>query len=301
MKNFDMTLVNATETQNTENTELTAKKENFTVTSTEFGNKVKANWTLENMDKACEIIANTADKTDYAKAVMAYVYIENVRLACLENKKSDKETKKLVKAMKDELVTMLRFKDTAVIDKYYKVADNFIEVSDDLLTAHVEHNIKNGTEYTLDVNFKAVHAKTDKFGFEFSLTALQEMCWLTDSNGEIDMQKIDELIADGKLKASMPACNDKIGIRAIVKENKYKAIDTTADVTQNTTDGTQNATDVSQDAKEKETVQFTKTSDKERVTAIQSIINGITDTQFTTNKMVTDFIEYIGEYLKNSK
>lgn len=273
-------------TANTNNTE------NFTITTLENGTKsIKANFTADNLNKAIEIINTATDKADYSKAVIAYVMTEPFRGS------SDKSDKKMLKEIKEDLVHDMRLKDTAVLDKYIAVAENFIDLDGDLFVGRWDRDENGHTVPSLDLNFKAVHAIKDKFGFEFSLSALQEMLWLKDKDGNVDTQKLTELIADGKLKASMPSANKKTGIRAVINENKLKALETTADDT--TSDSKDNKTDDKTD--DKETIVFTKSSNKERAIAIQNVMNGITDDTFINSEFVKNFTEFLSEYIKNVK
>ena len=258
-------------------------KENFVVSTVNGKTTAVANWTKDNVNTAIDIINTVSDKSDYSKAVIAYVMVKTA-----ENENKDK---KAIKKVKEELCKSLRVKDTAVLDKYVAVAHAFLTIDNDLLTAKIERDENGDIMPTLDVNFKAVHALKDKFGFEFSLGALQEMLWLKNKDGELDVDKLTQLIADGKLRASMPNCNPKNGIRAVINENKYKAnADSNAD---SNADGNTTA--------DKETIVFTKSSDKERAIAIQNVMNGITDETFTNSDFVKGFTEYLAEYIKNCK
>lgn len=273
-------------TANTNNTE------NFTITTLENGTKaIKANFTADNLNKAIEIINTATDKADYSKAVIAYVMTEPFRIL------SDKSDKKVLKEIKEDLVHNMRLKDTAVLDKYIAVAENFIDLDGDLFVGRWDRDENGHTTPSLDLNFKAVHAIKDKFGFEFSLSALQEMLWLKDKNGNVDIEKLTELIADGKLKASMPSANKKTGIRAVINENKLKALETTTD---NIAEDTASESNDSK-TDDKETIVFTKSSNKERAIAIQNVMNGITDDTFINSDFVKNFTEFLAEYIKNCK
>lgn len=265
--------------------------ENFTIGTLANGSKsIKANWTAENITKAIELINTATDKADYSKAVIAYAVTYNYRTS------DSKEDKKKLKTLKATLATDMRLKDTAVLDKYIAVAENFLEIDNDLLVGRWDRDENGHTIPSLDINFKAVHGLKDKFGFEFSLGALQEMLWLKDENGNVDIPKLTQLITDGKLKASMPNCSTKNGIRGVINENKPKAIETTAE-----DKTTQNANTNSDNTVDKETIVFTKSSDKERAIAIQNVMNGITDETFTNSDFVKSFAEYLAEYIKNCK
>lgn len=268
--------------------------ENFTITTLENGTKsIKANFTAENLDKAIEIINTASDKADYSKAIIAYAMTAPFRGS------TTKEDKKTLKEIKTTLAHDMRLKDTAVLDKYIAVAENFLDVDDNLLIGKWDRDENGHTTPSLDVNFKAVHALKDKYGFEFSLSALQEMLWLKDDNGNVDLEKLTQLIADGKLKASMPSANKTSGIRAVINENKPKAIEATA--TESNTEGNTESNTESNSDNDKETIVFTKSSNKERAIAIQNVMNGITDDNFTNSDFVKGFTEYLSEYIKNCK
>lgn len=268
-------------------------KENFTVSTVDGKTTAIANWTKDNVDTAINIINTVSDKSDYSKAVIAFVMVKTAE-------KANKD-KKEIKKVKEDLCISLRVKDTAVLDKYVAVADNFLTIDNNLLTAKIERDENGDIKPTLDVNFKAVHALKDKYGFEFSLGALQEMLWLKNEKGELDVDKLTQLITDGKLKASMPNCNPKTGIRAVINENKYKANTdgNTEGNTEGNTDGnTEGNTEGNSD---KETIVFTKTSEKERMIAIQNIVNGFTEETINAYPMFKEFVEFIPNFIANCK
>lgn len=273
---------------------------NFDFVQTANGTKAVANYTEDNVYTAFTVLNEMTDKADYVRCVLLKIVLD----ACGDDKKLIAETKK-------KLVSEYRFKSTSVIDKLYKVATHFITVDDDLLIAEINHSVLHGTvedvdgtdkdvsamrnDFNLKINTKAVHALKDKFGFEFSVSALQELLWLKDSNDNIDIDKITELIAEGKLKASMPSQNMKTGVRGLVTSLKPKALETSA---QSTTDGT-DGTDKAQSTKQ--SVQYETTSNKTKAVAIQTVINSIDDEVFTSSEFVQNFVAFLTEYIKNTK
>ena len=168
----------------------------------------------------------------------------------------------------------------------------------EVFTALADTVDKDGNTYEISVNTSCVHGWSDKYGFEFNSAQLQEFLWLKNEDGEIDVEKLTELIEDGKIKASMSA-SGKNGIRDIIKS--LKPTDNT-DGTDGNTDGTDGNTDgANGDDNTPISVQYEPTSNKSKAVAIQTILNSIEDETFIKNKMVVPFIEFLGEYIKNSK
>lgn len=252
----------------------------------DLNGKATAPLTVSNAFSALKSIERTVNKSDLTRIAIMSAILES----CGSDTKLISKTKKL-------LATEYGFKSTSAVDKYYRVATTFLSVEKTAIlsaretdsTALADTVDKDGKTFEISVNTSCVHGWTDKFGFEFNSAQLQEFLWLKNEDGEIDVEKLTELIEEGKIKASMSA-SGKNGIRDFIKSLKPTTDDNTDDKPDNGTDG--NTTN---------SIQYDDTSDKSKAVAIQTIINSINDDRFTTAKFVTDFIKYLSEYIKNSK
>lgn len=265
----------------------------------DLNGKATAPLTIDNAFSALKSIERTVNKSDLTRIAIMSAILES----CGSDTKLIAKTKKL-------LATEYGFKSTSAVDKYYRVATTFLSIDKTAILSAKETNEtaltdtvdKDGKKFEIAVNTSCVHGWTDKFGFEFNTAQLQEFLWLKNPEGEIDVEKLIELIDDGKIKASMSA-SGKNGIRDLIKSLKPNT-DGTDETEGNTdgTDGTDGNTDGTDGTDNKPiTVQYEPSSNKSKAIAIQTILNSIEDDKFTTNKMVIPFIEFLGEYIKNSK
>lgn len=270
----ELKLMNATETKD------------FEINTVNGAKVVKANYTETNVFNAFKYLDNVTNKADYARAILIKLLIES----CGDDSKA-------IASLKKKLVEEYAFNSTSVIDKLYRVADTFLTVTDDILTGSWERDKDGHTTTALSVNTKSITAIKDKFGFEFSMSALQEMLWLKDKNGNVDTDKITELIKDGKLKASMPASNKETGIRAVVNANKPNA-PTTPTTPNGNSNGNSNGSG-NGNSDDKKTIEYKDSSDKSKAVAIQTIANCIKATEFTDNEIAKAFLEYLTEFIAN--
>lgn len=270
----ELKLMNATETKD------------FEINTVNGAKVVKANYTENNVFNAFKYLDNVTNKADYARAILIKLLIES----CGDDSKA-------IAALKKKLVEEYGFNSTSVIDKLYRVADTFLTVTDDVLTGSWERDKDGHTTTALSVNTKSITAIKDKFGFEFSMSALQEMLWLKDKDGNVDTDKITELIKDGKLKASMPASNKETGIRAVVNANKPNTPTTpngNSNGNSNSNNGNGNG-----NSDDKKSIEYKDSSDKSKAVAIQTIANSIKATEFTENEIAKSFLEYLTEFIAN--
>lgn len=270
----ELKLMNATETKD------------FEINTVNGAKVVKANYTENNVFNAFKYLDNVTNKADYARAILIKLLIES----CGDDSKA-------IATLKKKLVEEYGFNSTSVIDKLYRVADTFLTVTDDVLTGSWERDKDGHTTTALTVNTKSITAIKDKFGFEFSMSALQEMLWLKDKDGNVDTDKITELIKDGKLKASMPASNKETGIRAVVNANKPNA-PTTPNGNSNS-NGNSNNGNGNGNSEDKKSIEYKDSSDKSKAVAIQTIANSIKATEFTDNEIAKAFLEYLTEFIAN--
>ena len=248
----------------------------------DLNGKATAPLTLDNAFSALRSIDRAVNKSDLTRIAI----MSTILSACAD--------KKTVASMKKTLVNEYGFKSTSVIDKYYKVATTFLTVDKTaILSAHktditalADTVDKDGNTFEILVDTSCVTGWVDKYGFPFSLAQMQEFLWLKDDLGNIDVDTLTKLINEGKIKASMSA-SGKNGIRDTINALKPS--------TSNTDGNTDGNTDTTK------TLQYDDTSDKSKAVAIQSVINSITDEFFTSNKSVKEFIDFIGEYIKNTK
>lgn len=270
----ELKLMNATETKD------------FEINTVNGAKVVKANYTENNVFNAFKYLDNVTNKADYARAILIKLLIES----CGDDSKA-------IASLKKKLVEEYNFNSTSVIDKLYRVADTFLTVTDDVLTGTWERDKDGHTTTALSVNTKSIIAIKDKFGFEFSMSALQEMLWLKDKDGNVDTDKITELIKDGKLKASMPASNKETGIRAVVNANKPNA--PTTPNNNGNGNGNGNGNNGNGNSDDKKSIEYKDSSDKSKAVAIQTIANSIKATEFTDNEIAKAFLEYLTEFIAN--
>lgn len=258
----------------------------FEINTVNGAKVVKANYTEANVFNAFRYLDNVTNKADYARAVLVKLLIES----CNDNSKA-------IASLKKKLVEEYGFNSTSVIDKLYRVADTFLIVTDDVLTGTWQRDKDGHTTTTLSVNTKSITALKDKFGFEFSMSALQEMLWLKDKDGNVDTDKITELIKDGKLKSSMPASNKETGIRAVVNANKLNA-PTTPTNNNGSANGSANGSG-NGSSDDKKSIEYKESSDKSKAVAIQTIANSIKAAEFVENEIAKNFLEYLTEFIAN--
>lgn len=257
----------------------------FEINTVNGAKVVKANYTENNVFNAFKYLDNVTNKADYARAILVKLLIES----CSDDSKA-------IANLKKKLVEQYGFNSTSVIDKMYRVADTFLTVNDDILSGTWERDKDGHTTTAIAVNTKSITAIKDKFGFEFSMSALQEMLWLKDENGNVDTDKITALIKDGKLKASMPASNKETGIRAVVNANKLNAPTTTSGNDNGNSNGNGNNNNNSDD---KKSIEYKESSDKSKAVAIQTIANSIKASEFVDNEIAKAFLEYLTEFIAN--
>lgn len=270
----ELKLMNATETKD------------FEINTVNGAKVVKANYTENNVFNAFKYLDNVTNKADYARAILIKLLIES----CGDDSKA-------IASLKKKLVEEYGFNSTSVIDKLYRVADTFLTVTDDVLIGSWERDKDGHTTTALSVNTKSITAIKDKFGFEFSMSALQEMLWLKDKDGNVDTDKITELIKDGKLKASMPASNKENGIRAVVNANKPNT--PTTPNNNGNDNGNGNNGNGKGNSEDKKSIEYKDSSDKSKAVAIQTIANSIKATEFTENEIAKSFLEYLTEFIAN--
>lgn len=288
--------MNANNTNNTNNALSITKCDNIVY---DLNGKATAPLTIDNAFSALKSIERTVNKSDLTRIAIMSAILES----CGTDTKLIAKTKRI-------LASEYGFKSTSAVDKYYRVATTFLTVDKTaILSAHqtdvtalADTVDKDGKTFEIAVNTSCVHGWCDKYGFEFNSAQLQEFLWLKNSDGEIDVEKLIELIEEGKIKASMSA-SGKNGIRDLIKSLRPgtdKLANT--DGTDGNTDGTDGNTEGTEGTDNKPViVQYEQSSNKSKAVAIQTILNSIEDEKFTTNKMVIPFIEFLGEYIKNSK
>lgn len=263
----------------------TTETKDFEFATVNGAKVVKANYTENNVFNAFRYLDNVTNKADYARAVLVKLIIE----ACGDDSKA-------IASLKKKLVDEYGFNSTSVIDKLYRVADTFLTVTDDVLSGTWERDKDGHTTTAIAVNTKSITALKDKFGFEFSMSALQEMLWLKNEDGDVDTDKITELIADGKLKASLPASNKETGIRAVINANKLNAPTTPNNNGSGNDSGNGSGNGSGED---KKTIEYKESSDKSKAIAIQTIANSIKTTEFVDNEIAKNFLEYLTEFIAN--
>lgn len=257
----------------------------------DLNGKATAPLTLDNAFSALKSIDRVVNKSDLTRIAIMSTILE----ACAD--------KKTLASMKKTLVSEYGFKSTNVIDKYYKVATTFLTVDKtSILSAHKTDVTAladtvdiDGNTYEISVDTSCVTGWVDKYGFPFSLAQMQEFLWLKDDLGNIDVDTLTELINEGKIKASMSA-SGKNGIRDTINALKPTKNDDSNDDSNNDSNNDKDNDNDNAPI----TVQYEPNSDKSKAVAIQTIINSMPD-EFVKQPMVAPFVEYLAEYIKNTK
>lgn len=256
----------------------------------DLNGKATAPMTISNAFTAMDVLTRNSNKNDFTKAVIMSAILET----CTDDKKLLAETKKT-------LAECYGYGSTNAVDKVYRAVTTFMSVDNkNLLSLKENDEVKdviseNGKSYEMVVNNRCVNTLTDKYGFEFSISALQELLWLKDENGNVDVEKITELISDGKLLASMPTSSKtKASIRSVVNENKLNN-------NGNNNGNNNNDNDNDNDNNTKKSIEYDDKSDKSKAVAIQTIMNSITNEKFVESKFVKEFAEYLTNFIANMK
>lgn len=175
--------------------------------------------------------------------------------------------------------------------KLKRVAEKFITIDDNELLKleyrrNTDDNTKlvalsaNDSDYSIVADYSKVHGLCDRFGFEFSISQLQELLTFTP-------EQIQTAIEEGDIDSSMSAMNGANNIRDTMKTLFPTESNKAPSKTNGNTDGD---TDCDTDGSKEYTVE---NNDKSRLTAVQSILSGIEDTKIHENKFFKDFISYI--------
>ena len=269
----------------------------------DLNGKATAPLTISNVFSALKALDRMTNKVDYTRVALMSTVLE----ACGSDTKLIAKTKKL-------LASDYGFKSTSAIDKLYRVATTFLYVDKSNIlkasatdeTALADTVDKDGNTFEISVDTNCIHGLKDKYGFEFSISQLQEMLWLKHDlidNGDgtfsenpsplYPMDKLTKLISEGKIKASMSA-SGKDGIRDVIKANNPVL------PSDNDNDSNNDSNGNNDNDNDTMTVQYEPTSDKSKAVAIQTIINSMPD-EFVKHAMVAPFVEYLTEYIKITK
>ena len=259
------------------------------------------NLTANNLLTAMKVLDRNKEKYDYTKAVIMTTLIDSCK------------TNKDIAKMKKLLVEEYGYSSTTSIDKIYRAVSSFVTVksknllslrkTDDKTETDLSVTDENATNnYTMIVNNSCIDVLKDKYGFPFSLSALQEMIWLKDENGEIDVDKIIELINNEKLLASMPTSSKtKMSIRSVIDENRIDKPENNNNNGNGNGNENGNGNGNDNDNETTKSIEYDETSDKSKAVAIQTIMNSITSETFVNSDFVKGFSKFIEQFIANQK
>ena len=175
--------------------------------------------------------------------------------------------------------------------KLKRVADKFITIDDnDLLKLEYRRNASDSTQlvslsnddsdYSIVADYSKVHGLCDRFGFEFSITQLQEL--LTYS-----VEQIQTAIENGDIDSSTNSSSGANNIRDTMKTLFPPAMPNNAKNAEIA------STDGNTDGNTDGDTYTVENNDKSRLTAVQSILSDVKDTKILENKFFKDFVSYI--------